>query len=179
MGFRFRRYQCPSCEKTFDFLHEVTDGVEEPPPDYCPKCGEYVGSNPEPIPHIGALLKPQNQTMDRVYRQMESASIARAEQAADMMGVPVSEMSNIKMLDMKDNLREGDISAKIPTPTPVPQAPPQNLMNGNAGLATAAMIKSQGGSVGQSVMDGFRRDHHMRANQMMRLGEMGRAKANS
>lgn len=176
MGYRSRRYQCPSCEKTFDFLHEVTDGVEEPPPSYCPKCGEYVGAEPEPIPHIGALLKPQNQTMDKVYRGMEAASYARAEEAASMLNVPVSEVANIRMTDMRDNLREGDISAKIPTPTMAPSQPPPNLMGGSQGLATAAMIKSQGGSVGQSVMDGFRRDHSMRANQMMRLGEMGRAK---
>jgi hypothetical protein len=117
--------------------------------------------------------------MDRVYRQLEASSYARAEQAASMMNVPVSEMSNIKMTDMRDNLREGDISAKMPTPAATPSAPPQNLMAGQAGLATAAMIKSQGGSVGQSVMDGFRKDHSMRAAQMMRNGEMGRAKASS
>lgn len=173
MALKSRTWACPDCDGQFTTIMDDREG----PPKFCQLCGSDMSADSEPVPNFSRISKPQNQTMDKVYRGMEAASYARAEEAASMLNVPVSEVSNIRMTDMKDNLREGDISAKIPTPTMAPSQPPPNLMGGSQGLATAAMIKSQGGSVGQSVMDGFRQSHHQRASQMMRMGEMGRVKA--
>ena len=49
--------------------------------------------------------------LDKVYRAEEAASEKRAEQAAEMAGVPVSEMSGLKITNMRDNMREGDVAA--------------------------------------------------------------------
>lgn len=180
MSYKLRTYECPECEKHFEYFHTVTDGVEDSPPDYCPKCGAFVGPDQQPLPWFGKIGKIQNQTYDKVYRGMEAASHARAQEAADMLGVPVHEMSNIKMDNMRDNLREGDISyigPSAPTATRVAAPPtgPANPMAGQMGLATAQMVKSQGGSAGHAAMDKLKAGHTQRAAQMARAGEIGRA----
>ena len=48
---------------------------------------------------------------DKVYRDMERASEGRAEQAAEMAGVPVSEMSHLKITNMRDNVQVGESAA--------------------------------------------------------------------
>lgn len=176
-SYKSRTYACPFCENTFSFLHTVTKGVEDSPPDYCVRCGAYVGPEQEPIPMFGTIGKAKNKSPDSVYRALESSSAARAQEAADMAGVPLSDMSHLKTTDMKDNLREGDTSAKVsapsvPTYTP---PPPSNIspINSQAGLATANMIRQSGGSVGQTVMDGLRKNHIQRSKSMERAGQMG------
>lgn len=58
---------------------------------------------------------------DGVYRQMETASQYRAERAAEMAGVPVSEMADLRITNLRDNLRQGDIAA-MPVDNSVTQA---------------------------------------------------------
>lgn len=99
-------YRCPDCAGEFDFLHHPAD---EPPPERCELCGSYMGDEPQsaPVLHLN-FGKPKNAVPDQLYRRMEDSSKARAEEAAEMTGASVSEMSAVKITDMKDNTRAGD-----------------------------------------------------------------------
>lgn len=83
-------------------------------PARCPQChvsfGEERADDDVVMPFIRS---PKTTSADKLYRDMERGSEVRAEIAAQATGAPVSEMSSLKMTDMKDNLREGDISAKL------------------------------------------------------------------
>lgn len=113
----FRAYRCPDCGGIFKFLHHPSDA---PPPDQCQLCHAWMRDDvPEPVfvPQAPGIRKSLIvKSMDQTYRAMESASIERAQEAADMAGVPVSEMSHLKITDLKDpsNMRAGDISAVTP-----------------------------------------------------------------
>jgi len=114
MAFKSRRYKCPECSGEFSFLHEIINGVEEDPPSHCPRCGCYVGTEPQALPSNFSISSSKGKNPDILYREMESSSADRAQQAADLAGVPVSEMASLKITNMKDNMREGDIAAIVP-----------------------------------------------------------------
>lgn len=103
-----RTYGCPDCGNTFSFLHLNAD---EPPPDYCAKCGSFMGDDPTPLPAAPAIIGPKAKSIDETYRQLEESSAARAEAAGD---------PSLKITDLKDNLREGDVAAVAPN-NPVTQ----------------------------------------------------------
>ena len=112
---RFQSFRCPDCDGVFEWhMHH-----SNPLPLYCPLCASYVGDDPPTetftpkAPSIG-----RHRSADAVYRAMEEGSIQRAKLAAEMTGVSESEMSHLKITDMKDNLRAGDIAA-ITRPNPV------------------------------------------------------------
>jgi hypothetical protein len=67
-----------------------------------------------------ALRSATTKATDKVYRDMETASIHRAEEAARMAGVPVSEMSHLKITNLRDNVHEGETYA-MPVNNPVTQ----------------------------------------------------------
>lgn len=106
-----RTYLCPDCKGQFDHLHHPSD---EPPPDYCPLCGANVsGKRKKRLSRVvtaPAIKTVVSKSADQVYRQMEDSSNVRAQQAAEILGVHPSKLSNMKMTNMKDNLREGDMS---------------------------------------------------------------------
>lgn len=120
-------YRCPDCKGNFDFLHHPTD---EPPPERCELCGSYMGDEPQKAPVLRLNFgKEKNKVPDQVYRRMESASVARAEEAAELTGATAAEMSGMKMTNMRDNLREGDVTnistadaalKRLSTPTAAP-----------------------------------------------------------
>jgi hypothetical protein len=58
-----------------------------------------------------ALRSAATKANDKVYRDIEVGSEVRAQAAADMVGVPVSDMSSLKITDLKSTVREGDIAA--------------------------------------------------------------------
>jgi hypothetical protein len=62
---------------------------------------------------------------DKVYREMEESSSRRAQAAADMVGAPVAEMSGLKITNMVDNQRPGDVAVPVPS-NPVSQFMAQN-----------------------------------------------------
>lgn len=86
----------------------------EPRPPECPKCwasfGEERADDDVVMPFIRSAKTSQN---DKLYRDMEKGSETRMQIAAEQVGAPVSEMSAMKMTDMNDNQREGDIAAKL------------------------------------------------------------------
>ncbi len=109
---RLVTYECPDCKGQFDFMHHPSD---EPAPDRCELCNAWMGDEPEKVPVLHLNFgKEKNRVVDQVYRRMESASIENANQAAEMTGASVSEMSAIKITDLKTNQREGDVAAVAP-----------------------------------------------------------------
>ncbi len=108
-------YKCPECHKVFEFLHHPND---EPPPDYCPLCKAFVGDTAEKQPVFKISIgTAKGKVPDQVYRNLEDSSAARAQEAADLVGANVAEMSAIKVTNLKDNSREGDVAAVTPPPS--------------------------------------------------------------
>jgi hypothetical protein len=99
--------RCPHCKTKFRWLAQ-TDAY----PKDCPECGEYVGHDRADddvvVPNILAF---STRCQDGVYKAMEKASEERVYQAAEMAGCDASEMSSLKITNMRDNMREGDIAA--------------------------------------------------------------------
>ncbi len=106
---RLVTYKCPDCKGEFDFLHHPST---EPPPDECELCGSYMGDDPRPAPVLHLNVgKDKNKVGDKLYRDMEKATDARIEHAAEMTGASVTELSGMRMTNMKDNMRAGDQSS--------------------------------------------------------------------
>ena len=120
----YRTYECPSCTKTFDFLHHPND---EPPPSFCPLCGTDVSGKKkkskakkvdrvnspglsERVKRMPSVRRTASRSADAVYRGMENATNARIQAAAETLGVDTGSLNAMKMTDMKDNLREGDMA---------------------------------------------------------------------
>jgi hypothetical protein len=80
-------------------------------PDYCPLCNEFVGSGDNSVIAMPMIRTAKVKSADKLYRDMEGGSEVRAEKAAEMLGVSPSDMSALKMTDMKDSAREGENSA--------------------------------------------------------------------
>ena len=154
---KLRTYQCDACEGKFDFMHHPSD---EPPPSFCPLCG--VSFLEEPQVALPSKLNmggsADARSVDMVYNQLETESAARAEEAGD---------PSLKITDMKDNLREGDVAVARPMPNnAVTQYAEQTghsfWQGGNANIqASIASAKSGGG-------DGAH--HALEAIQKSRLG---------
>ena len=93
-----RVYRCPDCGGKI----RVDDDVL---PKFCIHCGTNLEDDDTPIPfspRSPAIGTSKGKAVDATYRQMEQASIDRAEAA----GAP-----GLKMTNMKDGLRPGDVSA--------------------------------------------------------------------
>ena len=79
-------------------------------PDECPNCGYSMS-----LPDGDAVVMPaynswKTKVTDKVFRDMEAASIVRAQQAASILGVPESEMSHLKITNLNDR-RDAPIAA--------------------------------------------------------------------
>src|SRR5262252_1727992 len=87
------RLQCPKCANKF--YGKSAFGV-------CPYCGHEADEPDDTVIPMPSLRSATTKATDKVYRDMETASIQRAEQAASMAGVPVSEMSHLKITNLRD-----------------------------------------------------------------------------
>lgn len=91
--------RCPDCGDTYTV--RIKDDSELP--NFCPKCGSFVGpDDPSFVPtqmNIGTI---KGKVVDQTYRQVEASSLVRAEMAGD---------PSLKITNMRDNLREGDVAA--------------------------------------------------------------------
>ena len=106
--------KCPGCEKKFKY--DVTDGW----PDFCPMCGHKMGNDrPDDEIVMPAFLSQKSRNNDAVARQIMDGSEQRAEMAAAMAGVPVSEMSGLKITNLNDR-NDAQVSA-MPVNNPVTQ----------------------------------------------------------
>ena len=109
-----RTYLCPGTDAhpahQFRYLHHPNVDAD-PLPRFCGVCGfDSEGAEPEQAvtaPHIAMPIKA---TVDNMYRAMEEGSEHRANMAMEQFGLNSSEVSMMKITDMKDNLRSGDTS---------------------------------------------------------------------
>ena len=101
------KLKCRECGDKFNW-----DAANNRWPSHCPFCNYDLSLPPgdEPaMPFIRTNYATKN--TDAVYRQMEEGSIVRAQAAADMLGVPVSEVSDLKITDMNDR-RDSEVAAR-------------------------------------------------------------------
>lgn len=122
------RYQCPECSNQFTYLRYPSDAPEHP--RFCPCCGyatdDQADGAPEPAafekqvsaPHIARVA---GKAGDQVYRMMEQGADMRVKMAAEMTGQPDADFADMKITNLKDNLRAGDIAAIAPPANPVTQ----------------------------------------------------------
>jgi hypothetical protein len=101
--------RCPGCHRKFPWDPKL--GY----PTRCPLPGcDYT--SPEMDPDVIVIAAPfirsaNTGKTDAVYRELERTSEVRAQMAADMAGVSVSEMSHLKVTNLKDNTRPGEVAA--------------------------------------------------------------------
>ena len=129
-----RLYQCDDCGQSF---WQTVERRSAPPPKECPICRNTGTPTAEALvwkskekreadqtilkmvdegrgPGYNASTNAQLKSEEQVFRAMERGSIFRAECAASDLGVPVSEMSNLKITNMRDNVKPGESSAIVP-----------------------------------------------------------------
>jgi len=100
--------RCPLCREKFKY--EVSDGW----PDDCPLCHERIAHDREDddvvIPYF---LSDKTKKTDGVARQIMDGSETRAEMAAAMAGVPVSEMNGLKVTNLNDRNDSEQAAVKV------------------------------------------------------------------
>jgi hypothetical protein len=106
MAFSLR---CPICRKKFPWPDPSKNGF----PTHCQVCGEEIGHNRADDDIVLPFIRTSQATKatDKVYRDIEAGAEVRAQAAADELGVPVSEMSDLKINDLRPTTRHGDIAA--------------------------------------------------------------------
>ena len=170
-----RTYQCPDCDGVFDYFHPHSD---EPPPAECELCGaDMLDTQPElAAPH---LAKSIGKVADSVYRGMENAAQGRAEMAAEALGENVSEMSAMKMTNLRDDARAGETSNVVAN-NEVSRLMTQTrgttgLVDSRAG-ADYAKATRQGlySGAGVQALQGVVKNHDATAAQVARAGNLGR-----
>ncbi len=89
--------KCPACREKFKY--DVSEGW----PDFCPICKTDINNRRADddvvMPNI---LSYKTKNNDKVARDIMDGSETRAGYAAAMAGVPVSEMSGLKITDIND-----------------------------------------------------------------------------
>ena len=97
--------RCPRCRGRFEWKGKF--------PSQCPlpNCDYEASESDDAVICMPALRGAAMKANDKVYRDIEKGSEVRAQMAAEMAGVPVSEMSGLKVTNMRDNVREGETYA--------------------------------------------------------------------
>ncbi len=111
-----RTYCCPDCDGQFNYMQHPSDAPAAP--RFCPLCGFDTEADDDTFtkaitaPHIG---KPIGKAGDRTYRQMEAQAEERITAAVEMTGQDRADFNDMKITNLQDNLREGDVAA-MPMP---------------------------------------------------------------
>jgi hypothetical protein len=127
------RVRCPGCRGAFPWDPALDL------PERCPLPGCTYVAKPKEVDENGVIVisapfigSAKTKAADGCYRELEESSARRAELAAEMAGVPVSEMSHLKVTNIRDT-KEGEIAAM-----PVVNAVTKQM----------DFIKSRGGQIG-------------------------------
>lgn len=105
------KLKCSECRESF---HWPGDRAW---PRNCPLCGARQQSDEaqdrmdNDVVCMPALRSANTVSNDQVYRDIERGSEVRAQAAAELAGVPASEMASLKITDLKTCSREGDVAA--------------------------------------------------------------------
>jgi len=97
--------KCRLCDGKFGW--EPQSGF----PRFCPLCGQSMGEERDGGIGVPAILSAKTRATDKVYRDIERGSEKRVELAAQTVGAEASDMAALKITDLRDNMREGDIAA--------------------------------------------------------------------
>ena len=165
-----RTYECPDCHARITVLHMSRDEL----PPLCPSC-DIAPVQQMSAPHIAKAI---GKSADQVYRQIEEASEHRAEMVAEQFGESVHE-TNMKITDLKDNMRQGDIAAvqgpsrSIGQPQP---APAGNMFSDPTAAAEYARSVNTGpaprsGATSPFGWQAVKANHHV---ETVRLNAKGR-----
>ena len=134
------------------------------------------------VPTAPHIAKSIGRTADGVYRQMEQASIANMEAAAELGGGDTSDYAALKITDLPDYLRPGDTAAKM-RDNPVVQhmtATGQGGFQGINGMTGAEHAANTKIGVfphaGEATRQGLVTGHHARARGIETAGRIARAK---
>ena len=167
-----RKLRCPDCGAKW------TSAVADALPNFCPQCASDLRvPDPDFVPTRVNIATNTGKAGDWAYRKLEADSEARAEAALPAIeqqlrdaGIPAEQAatmaakqaSEIKVTNMRDNMREGDVAA-IPQASDIYRNQVQTLggdPNGSfvggmgvAGAAPAPMNES-GGKVIQAIQGG-------------------------
>lgn len=96
-GFVRRTYECPDCAGRFEVLERRDEH-----PAFCLRCGARFDAEQEAVPGTHAIGgSSAARAVDYTYAQAEAAGAARAALAGN---------PNLKITDMKDQVREGDVA---------------------------------------------------------------------
>lgn len=146
MAFALR---CPECRKSFKW-----EPLKEHP-RYCPLCDADMGEMPDDnVISLPAFLSPKTKAADAVYRQAEAASVVRAEKAAELAGCDVSEMSSLKITNMKDHKHQGEVAAVPVVNAVTQQMDAINARGGNFGFGSNGSEFAAGIATGAVTVDG-------------------------
>ena len=97
--------KCPACREKFKY--DVSNGW----PDECPICNTDINNRvPDNVVVVPAFLSQKTKNNDKVARDIMDGSEVRAELGAAMAGVPVSEMSSLKITNLNDR-KDAEYSA--------------------------------------------------------------------
>lgn len=143
-------YACPGHGEHpahhFKYLH-YPDLERDPLPRFCGICGydsqaDDFAAQPS-APHIEKSIRRAG---DATFRQMEGQAEERMDMAAEMTGMDRSEFNDLKITDIKDNLREGD-TADMPVNNDVSRAIEADTTNYGFRPQLAPMAGGGGGHV--------------------------------
>jgi hypothetical protein len=180
--------RCPACKTKFRWFTE-TEGY----PSNCPKCDAYVGHDRADDDVVCPnILSFSTRCQDGVYKAMEKASQERVYQAAEMAGCDASDMKDLKITNLRDNMKQGEIAA-IPVVNDVTRqmdaiaARNPNSMFGfgggagaglefGAGVASGHIADGVRGSIlpnaGARTQQAFRRAHADRMSGQLARGDV-------
>lgn len=174
-----RTYECPDCLGVFGFRHHPNS---EPLVNFCPLCGNDMRGEAKEMPAAPAIARTIGKTADGVYRQMEIASAANAEAAAELGGGEAKDYAGLRVTNLADRLRPGDVAAKMPD-NPVSRhmvATRQGGFSPVAGMSgadfAAGTARGDFPRQGEATRQELVRSHSDRARVTEAVGRMGRAK---
>lgn len=99
--------QCPVCEDKFRWSFAEKSKW----PTHCPSCREEIHEDkPDDVICMPAFLSAKTKRTDAVYDQMAAGSELRAQAAAEVAGCSASEMSALKITDLKSTRHEGAVA---------------------------------------------------------------------
>lgn len=154
------KLRCPDCRETFAW------NTKKAWPKFCPECGSDINNDrPDydiPKPFISRSHKGSTFS-DQVYSEMERASEARAEMAGEMAGTSASDMSGLKITNIKSNTREGE-AHYIPVNNVVSQAmqaaPQMTGFQGSNGVEYGSAVQTGPHPNAGAHMRTFMQAHH-------------------
>lgn len=121
MSLFYRTFECPRCEHRWTLCQER----DEAPPKFCPECGKKFAKTLAAVPgthRIGGSTAAKS--VDDVYRMNERAGEARM-RLAEANGASPQLARQLKITNMRDNMREGDVAA---IHSPMPNNPTTQFM---------------------------------------------------